>query len=117
MQRTLDRLERKKLIERAPPVGPARARRAWLSRRGCELVEHCRAAVLELEHRMLARFDAELADTFAQCLEECATQLRWWPRPAVTRVRAKSRGRRITPQEIAAHQAECPICDVAKRVT
>lgn len=117
MQTTLDGVERKGLIERAPPVGPGYARRAWLSRRGSEVVEHCRSAFLELEHRMLARFDAELADTFVQCLEECAARLRWWTRPAAARARARSAGRRVKREDLASHEEACPICQMAKGVT
>jgi len=66
---------------------------------------------------MLARFDAELADTFLQCLEECAARLRGWPRPAAARATGKFRGRRMRPDEIAAHEKDCPICRIAKGVT
>ena len=115
MQMTLDRLERKGLVERPGPVGPGFARRASLTRRGCEIVERCSAAFVQTEHWMLARFDAELADTFVQCLEECADRLRKWPRPAAPSARS-SGARPARPEDIASHAATCPVCHViAKR--
>ena len=112
MQRTLDRLERKGLIERPGQVGPGFARRVSITRRGRELVERSRAALVDTEHWMLARFTAELADTFEQCLEECADRLRKLSRPAATRVDAAGSPRLRSATTIAAHAATCPICSL-----
>jgi DNA-binding MarR family transcriptional regulator len=110
MHETLEGLERKGLVERTGPVAPGLARKVWLSRRGSEVVEQCRAALLQLEHFMLARFTAELADTLDQCLEECASQLRKWPHPRSPRLPSRRLARRARPRVSADHEATCPIC-------
>jgi len=110
MQATLDALEKHGLIERKGPVGPGFARRAWLSRRGSEVIERCQAVLLQLEHFMLARFTAETADTFDACLEECAAQLRKWPHPRPPRLPSRKLARRAPSGALAEHEATCPIC-------
>jgi DNA-binding MarR family transcriptional regulator len=81
LRQTLQGLERAGLVELAPPVGPGLARRGQLTRRGTVLVERCRGALVEIEHRALARFSAEQVDLFQQFLEECTRQLRRMRRP------------------------------------
>lgn len=81
MARTLERMDTKGLIERPGPVGPGYARRARITRKGTVLLERCQAALVDIEHHMLSRFDAEQADLLVQFLEECATRLERMPLP------------------------------------
>jgi DNA-binding MarR family transcriptional regulator len=115
----LDSLERRGLIERPGPTGPAFARRIRLSRSGTALVERCRAALLDVEHRMLARFGPPLVDTLAQCLDECAAQLQKLPRPRASRSERRTRaGARHPPAPVPEqHAQDCLVCDLVKRST
>lgn len=116
MQRTLACLERKRLIERPGPVGPGYARRASVTRRGKVIVERCRAAFLELEHLMLARFTPDLADTFDQCLEECSLQLQKLPRDRASgRTPISGAGAdRSGSRAMCEHQESCEICKLLR---
>jgi DNA-binding MarR family transcriptional regulator len=90
MFRTLERMEVRGLIERPGPVGPGFARRARITRKGTVLLESCQAALVEVEHHMLSRFDAEHADRFVQYLEECAARLERMPWSLTTAFRLQA---------------------------
>jgi DNA-binding MarR family transcriptional regulator len=74
-QLTLSTLERKGLVERKPDIGNGHITRSFLTRKGCRLVDLCRAEVHDVEKRLLGVLSPTEQEALSELLSSYLQQL------------------------------------------